>query len=101
MMSLEEMDTHEEPEVDLCMLEAKAEDEGRTPSENKDYEPGEMESDLCEAHELLQAALITLDGISRTLGGGLVRRRGLNLTQEKEIEDLASEITVYLDQWEF
>jgi len=71
---------------------------GTDEEESEEDWEDQLEEDLCEAKELLEGVVQLMDGLLRTSW-----RRGRNrLTamQEKEIEDMASEIAVFLDQWE-
>lgn len=82
----------EEEEADVCAIKA-AEDEGMKPTDSEDTnEPSTIEEDLTEALDLLEQALLMMEGMK-------VRRKRIVYIPQG-MQELMEEMSELLDQYE-
>lgn len=64
-------------------------------AEDEDTQDEELEEDLTEARDLLDAFLKVIEPLIQ-----LPRGKKISYAQERELTELCLEVTAYLDQWE-
>lgn len=77
------------------LTEADLDVEFEAETEDENDQDEELEEDLTEARDLLDAFLKMIEPLIQ-----LPRGRKITYTQERELTELCLEVTAYLNQWE-